>query len=104
MNHSQIWETKWIIVFSELVNDTTICLVASVEIIIRHRGVYQTCRLSEIFAISPWYMSHHIYVVIRSSCLITLWDCNSEMPSLVYQTLTWGVRYFIIFAHRIMYD
>ena len=60
MNHSKIWETKWIIVFSELVNDTTICLVASVEIIIRHRGVYQTCRLSELFAVSPWYMSHHI--------------------------------------------
>ena len=60
MNHSKIWETKWIIVFSELVNDTTICLVASVEIIIRHRGVYQTCHLSEIFAVSPWYMSHHI--------------------------------------------
>ena len=102
MNHSKIWETKWIIVFSELVNVTTISLVASVEIIIRHRGVYQTCRLSEIFCCFT--LVYESYVVIRSSSLATLWDCNSEMPSLVYQTLTWGVRYFIIFAHWIMYD
>ena len=77
MNHSKIWETEWIIVFSELVHVTTICLVASVEIIIRQRGVYQTCGLSELFAFHPGILVS-TYVVIRSSCLTTLGDCKTQ--------------------------
>ena len=81
--------------YSETVGCQTYALVATVEIIIRHRGFSQTCRLSGLFVVLPSNLSHRI---CRYQPCYPKSQCKTHKCISIRVTLTWGVRNVIIFC------